>query len=202
MKTLPLALLALGAALAIAPAASADTLTVTTTGTLGDGVSSLDLVNVVTNGSNVVTSVGAGSYIELSGVKYSVVGLLTGSTYDQLYNGGTSGAGTGTPGGYDQVLSPTTPYLDDLGLAFSINGGPSGDSQNDEIQIWISSGLVHISDESYDPTDLFNISTFSKPESILNVTPTSTPEPDTLLLFGTGLLGLAGLLRSKFLLSR
>jgi hypothetical protein len=32
--------------------------------------------------------------------------------------------------------------------------------------------------------------------------PSDTPEPGTLTLFGTGLLGLAGMLRRKYMLSR
>jgi hypothetical protein len=214
MKKFSVALLALVAAVAMSPSVWADNVsyTVTTSGATGSGEAQLNLILDV-NSSGVVQGIGSGSWVEFNGGsdQFAINGLVTGETLYQEHGPLpiNTGAGKwgGTPGTFDQTLSTKGLPLDAYGLALTLaNGG--------ELQVYITNNPnnpenygLWIIDESYNSfTGAYTNDTYAEPVSDLNPPapnpPAVTPEPGTLGLFGTGLLGLAGLLRSKFMGSR
>jgi hypothetical protein len=193
MKKLSVALVTLATALIIAPSAFADTIGFNSVGATGSKSASISLsLNV--NASGVVQSVNYGSITfnpgTASPTTETITGLLTGPTI--LFN--SSSSDFGNNGTYDQMLSTTFPFLDSLGLAFTLSNG-------DELQIWVyplpgndGNNPVYLRMADETSSNGGNVDTYSDPigEIVLS------PEPGSLVLFGTGLLGLAGMLRFKF----
>jgi len=190
MKKFSVALVAMATILVFAPAARADTVTFYTLGATGAGNASFTLdLNVV--GGTVTSASGSVTFYPNTGGSLSetVTGLVSGST---ITGGTLNGAvGTSTAGGYDQLLSLLFPYADTKGLALTLSNG-------DDLQIWINSiypDYVYAEDETSNGVGKpFTVATYADDSTSLNI----APEPSTLIMFGTGLLGLAGLLRFKF----
>jgi hypothetical protein len=96
---------------------------------------------------------------------------------------------------YDDILYPTAPFIDNLGLLFS---SVASDGTVSELNIYNNSSpwtgaAVRGTSENY-------VAQYSVGGSYLAVTPVAyvpTPIPPALLLLGPGLIGLAGL-RRKF----
>jgi len=189
MKKFSVALVAMATILAVAPAARADTVNFYTLGATGAGNASFSLdLNVV--GGTVTSASGSVTFYPNTGgsLTEAITGLVSGNTI----TGGTlnGAAGTETAGGYDQLLSLIFPYADTKGLALTLANG-------DDLQIWIDSNyptFVYAEDETYNAGRPPTVATYADDSTSLNI----APEPGTLIMFGTGLLGLAGLLRFKF----
>jgi hypothetical protein len=174
-------------------------------------------------GSGLVTgsSIGGGSYImnsgslsiSLFGSSYSAVVIPNAYPYTSEYpydNQVTA---------WDNIITPTvglvngSPYMDSLGLLFQVNNADS-----DLLTFWVDAGVDYWglvdpnSHQFFDAAGNFwdllqNYSADGSPEnafssfSITGVTdptpPPPTPEPSSMLLMGTGLLGMAGFLYRK-----
>lgn len=192
-----IALLAFATSLILAPAAHANSI-----GFLG-----LDVLNGVGGGSvdfNLQFTVNAGV---VQAVQYGVVtfssapantgaaihetvtGLVTGPTFQTIANNPPPQSntplvpGTTAPGSYDDTISIIAPFLDRYGLALTLSSG-------DELQIWDYNGNVRVSIEDAEGDQ----DTYHDSDTLLKE---YGPEPSSLILFGTGLLGLAGMLRYK-----
>jgi hypothetical protein len=212
MKKLSIALFVLIAALIISPVALADTVNLYTVGDNGAGNASMSLYLTVASG--VVT--GASGTITFGGhLTETVNGLVStgtsssylpypntsGLTYDEAYGNHNLGPGTTYAGGYDQKISGIAPFVDTYGLALTLTP-LAGNTYGDEVQIWAYTHLnvldqlvtlIYVEEESVNNSGSYTVSTYQDaPSSFF------TPEPGTLTLFGTGLLGLAGILRFKF----
>jgi hypothetical protein len=134
----------------------------------------------------------------------SLTGNATG-TVNQYLITGASGTIDGlnvtllAPGTYpsndspnDNLLSyPTTPYLDFSGIAFELG--------TTEFYNLYANGnnYYEISGPSSHTTDTGETSYLV---SNVSVTPAATPEPGSIALLGTGLLGAAGMVRRRFAL--
>ena len=189
MKTLTAAAFVLATALVIAPAARANSINFSTVGATGSQQAALS-PSFIVSGGVVTAATGTVTFSPNTpgAVTETITGLATGETFAQQF----SESGTGNNGSYDQEVSLTSPYLDNQGLALTLADG-------DELQIWVfpatGSPILRVADED----DLGDYDSYHEPISELQV---FTPEPSTLFLFGTGLLGLAGLVRRKFMQSR
>jgi hypothetical protein len=185
------ALLALATALAITPAALADTFyTLTANGTEAGNAQPISVT------ANLDLS-------SLGGGVYQVVGA-TGSVLDAFGNTDTiTGVATGwvNPFSYDNLVTIPAAYsglntglahFDDLGVLFTTNSPGfdfiigineyynDGNYQYGDNGLGGSVNYPIANNWPYDTTDL-----------TVSLTPTPTPEPSSLLLLGTGLLGLA-----------
>lgn len=81
---------------------------------------------------------------------------------------------------YDNLLSTTFPYVDYYGILFTVaNVG--------EVNLWFSDPVI-VSE------------TASETMVVTDGSLVSAPEPGTLLMLGSGILGLAGILRRKLML--
>jgi hypothetical protein len=214
MKRLTSVLLALAISLILAPAAQADpiassdnyTLGLNTVGATAGGQASILLYLLEDSSGNVTSASGTVTFYTKITVNHvtqivtdteDITGLVTGKTYEELYGVKNTGTGTTVAGGFDQKNSTISPYLDSYGLALTLGNG-------DDLQIWtytnLGTELLYVDDETWDSAgESYTRSTFSEPTSDLHE---FAPEPGTLTLFGTGLLGLAGLVRRKYAQSR
>lgn len=205
MKKLGLFLTGLATALIISPAALADSIGYTTSGTLGatDGFTiNLDLTAVTTGTKNVDLITGAtGTFNDgnASGA-YAITGIVTGSTLAEKCAAGCTnlseqGLAKGGPQGYDDLLylssplsaylTPTTDFPDTYGIALTLSNG-------DDLQIFYNGIYVEAILESMAggvAMNNYQMDTTEVPVSDIHV----TPEPSSLLMLGTGLLGIAGL---------
>jgi hypothetical protein len=207
MKRISVVLVGLAVALAAAPAAFATTIgfNVNGVGTGGAGTASayFDVTGtMITTGANAgdvqITGLSDG-WVVFSGPSGSQT--ITGLASGMLYTGatytppGTLGAGSpNASGDYDDLIIPdgTGWKLDNYGLAFILANG-------DDLQVYFAAvpgDPTNIKAVIADTTSQDAASTYLTSASNMKIT--EAPEPGTLIMFGSGLLGLAGLLRFKF----
>ena len=93
-----------------------------------------------------------------------------------------------------------TAQICDANGCFTENGYSAGTNDNSAIYLGIAgSDITWVTFSlTYDEENPNNINNFAINEVTLDSSETVTPEPGSLLLFGTGLVGLAGALRRRF----
>jgi hypothetical protein len=182
MKYFSFALLALAIALSITPLAWADqfsygyhgsgfkaTLTFTATPVIGDAG-----VYQITNVAGTIDSAG-NDITSPTNFSVSVYDNPNGTSYNTYYPSSPSGVGFS----YDNLLTPGSALtLDYYGVLFDVDGLFINLYSNGGVYQWADDGTY---------TNLDNLSNPMKD-------PPMAPEPGSLLLFGTGLLGLTGVL--------
>jgi hypothetical protein len=175
-------------ALALAPAANADSYKIVLSGASISGTGYITVASdgLITSGSFTFSTLGSASSLTGNLVEDSY-STGTPAYYDLLTGAVTSTEPSAINAEYDDLLtSTTTPHFDYDGILISLsNGGVLNIfSLTDGTDMW----------GEYDNGTWFPSSTTSSEATVLL---TSSPEPSSLLLLGTGLLVLAGFLFRK-----
>jgi hypothetical protein len=224
MKKFSVALIALATVSAIAPASYADTIAFNVTGT-GTQTTNTASVSFQVSGTQQTTGPYAGDYLitgltggtaTINGQTFGIVSLITPSTLASNGSGtplltgymwgptdpnvATSVGTTSGPGDFDNEIitvagSPVTYTLDNQGLAFLLSNG-------EDLQIFVAFNKATKINDVVITEDAIDGSASTYVSAATNLNITQSPEPGSLVLFGTGLIGFAGLLRRKYMVSR
>lgn len=217
MKKFWLAGLAVSVALAIAPAARADDYSININGSGADALSGTGTITVtngiVTSGNFTFAEDGTGGKSSGSLVTYTGTGAGTYARGTIYYNDFTSGA-KGIYATPPYTANPTNSQIDNSPDAIatydnlfekrvtSITLGNDGIlialGNGDYVNVFSTEGVYYWNEYDASTSDWIFVDSDNQPaeavNQVANVTITPTPEPSSLLMLGTGLLSLAGLL--------
>ena len=198
-------------ALVYTPAAKADTFTFIASSSSGVTIDASMTGTLLSPGEYLITSITSGNVFVPSGVTSLTAGSIAGG----LESGSGTGAVFTTQNG--QFFANNVLYLnagnfifDYWGLVFFVGNGCSVGSGCPEFNIYnttgnnsgqewlINSGGGGVWLNSFSITDISTGQSYGTPDPITSShDPLGTPEPITLLLFGTGLMGIGGMVRRK-----
>jgi hypothetical protein len=186
MKKISLVMLVLAIALAAAPATRADSFKITFS---GSGISGSGVISGTSN---------AGGWYDITSGSLVINGLVSSvdPTSDAAVNGNINNDGLFY---FDNYLwSNASPYVDDSGLVFKLSNGTYLNLFYWDADVSDVASLNNLY-LGQDVALIGNLSTWSDLSNsvVVNVSVEATPEPSSLLLLGTGLLLLGGLLYWK-----
>jgi len=173
----------------------------------GDGTTQFNATLLGFNLSGPNPTNGTVGTVQLNGFSNSTTLTLSGLTPPLVLSGTASAGAT--------ILSTTAPansatytssVIDILGTNVTDNPASILPYETAGLLTYTLSGTASNNANTQDLTNLFSVASGGTTEAGASIEaiytydapPTGTPEPGTLSLFGTGLLGLAGMLRRKF----